>query len=90
MDDEGRYMALTLVHERPEQAEDNVNVLPRRVAAIVKMDGKTPWANFIDSVEARAEGRVLLAKLRGRVASEWLAVAFYETLLLHSEPEALN
>jgi hypothetical protein len=42
VDDDGRYMALALVHESPELASDNVDVLPRRVAAIVKMDGKTP------------------------------------------------
>jgi len=79
-------MAVTLVHDSPEQAKDNVVLLPRRVAAIgtIHLDGD--WSDVVGEIEVRADGRVLLAKLRGSVTADWEIVALDESLLWHDGP----
>ena len=95
VDQEGPYMALALVHPNAETAVENVTLLRRRVNESSSFMTRQPWAEMIDHVEVRAEGRVLLGKFRGRIARSWIAVVFNrDSLLFHeggartSRPEA--
>ena len=72
-DENGHYMALVLVHADDASAEENVGLLRR----IIKEEGSVLydalWSDYIDveRSEIHAEGRVLLAKLRGGFANNW-------------------
>ena len=71
-DENGHYMALVLVHADDASAEENVGLLHR----IIEEEGSVlydiSWSDYIDveRSEIHAEGRALLAKLRG--ALHWL------------------
>ena len=73
-DENGHYMALVLVHADDASAEENVGLLHR----IIEEEGSVlydiSWSDYIDveRSEIHAEGRVLLAKLRGPWAHRWL------------------
>ena len=73
-DENGHYMALVLVHADDASAEENVGLLRR----IIEEEGSVlydiSWSDYIDveRSEIHAEGRVLLAKLRGPQALHWL------------------
>ena len=66
-DENGHYMALVLVHADDASAEENVGLLRR----IIEEEGSVlydiSWSDYIDveRSEIHAEGRALLAKLRG-------------------------
>ena len=65
-DDRGNYMALVLVHRSERRAQENVDLLQRRIQegrSMVFAD--TPWSNIADGMEIQTDGKVLLAKLRG-------------------------
>lgn len=83
-DDRGDYMALVLVHAGPEAASENRGLLRRRIEETSSLATNEPWTRLVDSVESRAEGRVLLAKLRGRIARAWLDWVYrQDPLILH-------
>ena len=67
-DQEGPYMALALVHDNGVHAEENVGLLQERIAEGVSAFYKTPWAEDVDESEIMTDGRLLLAKLRRRIA----------------------
>ena len=73
-DENGHYMALVLVHADDASAEENVGLLRR----IIEEEGSVlydiSWSDYIDvdRSEIHAEGRALLAKLRGPQAHRWL------------------
>ena len=70
-DNNGVYMALALVHADSESAEDNVDLLRQRIMESSSLFTGQPWQEMVDSMEIRAEGRVLLARLYGRMAFAW-------------------
>ena len=73
-DENGHYMALVLVHADDASAEENAGLLRR----IIEEEGSVlydiSWSDYIDvdRSEIHAEGRALLAKLRGPWAHRWL------------------
>ena len=71
-DEEGSYMALVLIHADDASAEENVGLLRKRIEEGSSIFGDYPWSDVIevDRLEINADGRLLLAKLRGRIASE--------------------
>ena len=73
-DENGHYMALVLVHADDASAEENVGLLHRIIEEEGSVVNDALWSDYIDvdRSEIHAEGRALLAKLRGRFASRWL------------------
>ena len=67
MDAAGPYTTLVLVHADGRSAEENTTLLRRRIAEGINLKFGSPWADEfdIDASEIVAEGRLLLAKLRG-------------------------
>ena len=67
-------MALVLVHSQPDLAAENAVLLPERFEQTQSFWYRQPWprALDVDSVETRAEGRLLLARLRGEdIGRSW-------------------
>ena len=66
-DETGPYMALVLVHADDTSAEENVGLLRRTIEEGSSTWYDAPWSDFtdVDRLEIDAEGRVLMAKLRG-------------------------
>ena len=89
VDDFGPYLALALVHTSAELAQENVDQLPRRISSSKNVDFIGDWTEAFVSVEARADGHVLLAKLRGPITDgyNWVGVALDSSLLLHTGTE---
>ena len=79
-------MILTLVHDSPGQARENVAQLPRRIDAGFSFRSDRGWAEVIDDVDAWVDGLLLISKLRGSLTDDWISVALDDTLLLHSGP----
>ena len=75
-DEDGSYIALALVHADDASAEENVGLLHRRIEEGSSFFWRIPWSDVIDvgRLEIKAEGLLLLAKLRGfaRSWSDWL------------------
>ncbi len=85
-DDDGPYMALTLVHSDDVSAEENVGLLWGRMGEGIGSFHQTPWSETIDieGTEIWSEGRLLLAKLRGRISlSPFNWVFSRENLIVH-------
>ena len=85
-DDDGPYMALGLVHADSGAAEENVDLLRRRIEDGSSSAYHIPWSDRIDvvSLEIRSEGRLLLAKLRGPISrslTRW--VSKRDNLIVH-------
>lgn len=74
IDENGPYMALTLVHADDASAEENAGLLGRKIGEGTSLYAGLPWSESIDieTSEVRAEGRVLTAKLRGDMFRYWL------------------
>ncbi len=72
-DENGHYMALVLVHADDASAEENVGLLRRIIEEEGSVLYDALWSDYIDveRSEIHAEGRVLLAKLRGGFANNW-------------------
>ena len=85
-DEEGSYMALVLVHADDASAEENVGLLRKRIEEGSSTSYGNPWSDSIDvdSLEINAEGRLLLAKARGRIAASggWLQWVFLRDALI--------
>ncbi len=73
-DEDGAYVALALVHADDTSAEENVGLLRRRIEEGSSFLDNTPWSDYIDvdRLEINAEGRLLLAKLRGGIVPRWI------------------
>ncbi len=71
-DKDGPYKALALVHADDTSAGENVGLLRRIIEEGSSTFFAAPWSDFIDvdTLEINAEGRLLLAKLRGDLASD--------------------
>ena len=84
IDAEGPYMALVLVHGNSGNAEENVTLLRRRINEGVSIVYEEPWAEQIDEVSITANGPILSAMLRGKIAkSPMLWAITNENLILH-------
>ena len=83
LDETGRYLGLVLAHSESAHAAENVDILHRRIEEGSLYTGE-PWSDFIESASINAEGRLLLAKLRGPIVESWLNSIFIrETPLVH-------
>ena len=83
LDENGNYAALVLAHSESEYAEENVEILRRRIEEGTS-SAEQPWSEQVESAEISAEGRLLLARLRGQIAGSWInIVQFRENLLIH-------
>ena len=83
-DERGPYMALTLVHSDATSAEENVALLRRRIEETRSIWRGDLWIDMVDSMEITAEGRVLSAKLWGRISVNWYTwFDEREPLLMH-------
>ena len=67
-DEHGTYMALVLVHAGGGDAKENVALLRARIERGSSAIYETPWSSEIDKSEIQAEGRLVLAKLRGAIS----------------------
>ncbi len=80
----GVYMALALVHGDDESAEANVDLLRQRIMETSSLYDSRPWRGRVDSMEIRAEGRVLLARLYGDMSRARPALFVQrDNLLIH-------
>ena len=84
-DDRGQYMAVVLVHSSEGAAEENVELLRRRIEEAQSLWIGRPWSDFIEEMDIRSDGVVLLGKLWGeRTVNLWLQFIFSrDPLLLH-------
>ncbi|MCH8224836.1 MAG: hypothetical protein IIC97_03095 [Chloroflexi bacterium] len=84
-DDRGQYMAVVLVHSSEGAAEENVELLRRRIEEAQSLWIGRPWSDFIEEMDIRSDGVVLLGKLWGeRTVNLWLQFIFNrDPLLLH-------
>ena len=85
-DEDGPYMALALVHADSRPAEENVDLLRRRIEKGSSSIHQTPWSDQIDvaSLEIQSEDRLLLAKLRGPISRSYLdLLTFRDNLIVH-------
>ena len=90
VDQDGPYLALALVHANAETAAENVIRLPQRINETSSFMTRMPWAQLVDKVDVRADGRVLLAKLHGRIARFWFAIVFNrDSLLVHGDSTSI-
>ena len=87
VDSDGSYMALVLLHSDSKSAEDNVELLRRIMQEEHSVDQKRPWTELVDveRSQVRADGRVLLARLRGKVAGIWPGLWAVTDSLIWSE-----
>ena len=79
-------VVLALVHADSRPAEENVDLLRRRIEGGSSSVRQTPWSDRIDvaSLEIRSEGRLLLAKLRGPISRSYLDLLTYrDNLIVH-------
>ncbi len=72
-DESGPYLALVLLHDDPDMATQNLELLRKRLES----DEINLWSNMIDSsyhLEAAARGPILSAKISGNVplGEEWI------------------
>lgn len=83
-DEEGSYMALVLVHADDASAEKNAGLLLKRIQEGSSTLYDDPWSDSIDvdSLEINADGRLLLAKARGRIAANPLSWVFSRDALI--------
>ena len=85
-DEDGPYMALALVHANSGPAEENVELLRRRIEEGSSSVYQTPWLDLIDvaTLEIHSEERLLLAKLRGQISTvsmDWVGRG--DNLIVH-------
>jgi hypothetical protein len=63
-DNNGKYIALVLVHANEMTAWENAKLLPQRIAGTSSNLTKRPYKELVSSAEIRAGGKMLLAKFR--------------------------
>lgn len=87
VDEQGPYMVLALVHADSGLAEENTVLLRRRIEEARSYIAQQPWARIfdVDRLEVRADGPLLLAKLRKEPLGFLWGQFFYnnDPLILH-------
>jgi hypothetical protein len=85
MDDDGRYLVIVLAHADEDTAGENVGRLQQRIGQTgFAMIGDSTWAEEVEEAEVWADGRLLIAKLRGERVSGFRSDLFtMEPLLVH-------
>jgi hypothetical protein len=63
-DSGGTWITIALAHASEAYAAENVEILKRRIDQTDSVDIKKPWRELLSQVEARAEGRILVARMR--------------------------
>lgn len=82
LDESGeQWLGIVLVHDSPQAARANVDLLTRRIAETSSLITSRPWASQIRVINIEIDGRVLLATVKGlRNILFWLQG---DPLLLH-------
>ena len=83
IDDDGPYAVLVLVHRKGRDADKNVELLRGRINKSIQILYNEPWSDSIDEAAIYADGRLLLAKMWGRVARAPGSMTINGNLLLH-------
>ena len=87
IDQDGPFMALALVHGKPQRAEENATLFLRRINEASSLVYGQRWDEMVDKAAVRAEGRLLVAKLHGRIARAWASLVYdRDTLIAHGGP----
>jgi hypothetical protein len=81
-EDGGPYMLIAIANTDEETAVENVERIQSRIRGARDFVGENPWAAGIESVEARAEGKLTIAELRGE-SLPWDFVIRQDDVLLH-------
>ncbi len=78
IDENGTYIALVLVHDTPDRANENVLLLEQLIeASLEEWDGHTwSWSDFIYDIQIHTEGEVLLSKLYTEDEKLWYSWFF--------------
>ena len=75
-DEKGLYALAVLVHASADLAQQNIDLLKRRIAEASSQQASRPWRELIPEADVQSDGTILIAKLR--TASVTLALqAFY-------------
>jgi len=82
LEDDGAYILIVLANADAETATDNAELVQSRINGATQATAEHPWAAGIDSVEARAEGTLTIAELRGGNLP-WDFVIRQDDVLLH-------
>ena len=56
IDEEGKFMALVLMHRDSGLANENVALLRQRVEETESVQWEVPWTELVDEIEVRSEG----------------------------------
>ncbi len=72
LDANGRYIGVVLVHSNEELARENAALLRQRIEETLNLAHSKPWRETVDleSMEIRAEGRLLLPAPAAQVGIE--------------------
>ena len=70
-DEQGFFMAVALLYDSLEDAEDDIAILERKIQEDDDSYLELPWNTRISATEFRTEGRALLGKLRVRDTQLW-------------------
>ena len=80
------YLAIILVHESVDDAEQNVSLLEQRIESTGSIWTGNSWKQWILDTDIHTEGKVLLAKLYTPDSSFWAQWVFNrDTLLLYEQ-----
>jgi hypothetical protein len=82
-DKEGLYMTVVLLHDSTVAAEQNVELLRRRINETSSLRTGELWSNIIEIVDIHSEGTLLLARTRGILGS--MLLPYNEPLFLQEE-----
>jgi len=84
VDELGLFVALVLVYDSPDLAEDDIPILKERLAAGYNTT-KDPWAAEVSTSEIWSDDVCLCAKLYGTVTSYWDCFVGQEPLLVRAK-----
>jgi hypothetical protein len=79
---DGAYMVIVLANPDEATATDNAERIQSRINGAMQATAEHPWAAGIDSVEARTEGMLTIAELRGNNLP-WDFVVRQDDVLVH-------
>jgi hypothetical protein len=85
LDENGRYLALGLLHLTEQDAARNAEIIPRRIEEVPSTSQKRPWRELFGDVETHTDGRLLFARLRQRdgTSNLWQAWWYSRDTLLY-------
>jgi hypothetical protein len=92
LDEDGYFLAIVLLNPDDNTANKNVPLLERRIKETRSVWQENEWANWINDMSIKSEGKLTTAKLHGAICEFWWerfekldprVGGVYEPLLLH-------